>query len=215
MRTVPGGMMSTSSVMQRPLLRLHDCAQRKQDENDGQTDHRYGILSPSVAKRQCVSIRATMRRLSIVLLISVCLITFLPAGQSAQSTSEPRTVQLNGIKDKITIRRDERGIPYIEAQNDEDLYFGQGYATAADRLWQMDLVRRTARGELSEVLAPAKRRTGAGQTASHLWFHHRSRKPSTPMPLPNRARCSKLTLAASMLTLLRSTPNRVHRSFRY
>nr|MBA3572193.1 penicillin acylase family protein [Pyrinomonadaceae bacterium] len=33
-----------------------------------------------------------------------------------------------------------------------DLYFAQGYATAADRLWQMDLLRRTARGELAEIL---------------------------------------------------------------
>lgn len=92
-----------------------------------------------------------MRRLPIILLICVCLVTSLPVGQFAQSTSSPQTVQLKGIKDKVTIRRDERGIPYVEAQNDEDLYFGQGYATAADRLFQMDLARRTARGELAEI----------------------------------------------------------------
>ncbi len=68
--------------------------------------------------------------------------------QPAQSQS----VQIKGIKDKITIRRDERGIPYIEAQNDEDLYFAQGYVHAADRLSQMDFLRRTALGELSEVV---------------------------------------------------------------
>lgn len=50
------------------------------------------------------------------------------------------------------MRRDERGIPYVSANSDEDLYFAQGYVTAADRLWQMDLFRRTARGELAEVL---------------------------------------------------------------
>lgn len=88
-----------------------------------------------------------MRHVFIILLI--CVLT--PADQLAQSTSEPRIVQIKGIKDRITIRRDDRGIPYIEAQNDEDLFFGQGYATAADRLSQMDLARRTARGELAEV----------------------------------------------------------------
>lgn len=93
-----------------------------------------------------------MRRLPIVLLVCICLLTSIPVGQFAQTTAEPRTVQLKGIKDRVTIRRDERGIPYVEAQNDEDLYFGQGYATAADRLWQLDLFRRTARGELAEVL---------------------------------------------------------------
>src|SRR5215203_6381003 len=62
------------------------------------------------------------------------------------------TVQLKGLKDRVVIRRDDRGIPYIEAKNDQDLYFAQGYATAQDRLWQMDLFRRNAKGELSEVL---------------------------------------------------------------
>src|SRR5438128_10403271 len=66
-----------------------------------------------------------------------------------QQPSQPIT--LVGLRDRVTVRRDERGIPYIEANNDEDLYFAQGYVTASDRLWQMDLVRRTVRGELSEI----------------------------------------------------------------
>ena len=67
----------------------------------------------------------------------------LPSFSSAQ-----QSIQLKGLHDRVTITRDERGIPYIEAKNDEDLYFAQGYVTASDRLWQMDLFRRTARGEL-------------------------------------------------------------------
>src|SRR5436190_9901087 len=56
----------------------------------------------------------------------------------------------------FSIRRDQRGIPFIEATNEAELYFAQGYATASDRLWQMDFLRRTARGELAEILgAPA------------------------------------------------------------
>src|SRR5688572_5250864 len=58
------------------------------------------------------------------------------------------------LREEVTIRRDERGIPFIEAANEADLYFAQGYATANDRLWQMDFLRRTARGELAEVLGP-------------------------------------------------------------
>src|SRR5437868_7152779 len=90
-----------------------------------------------------------MRRVSIFFLALICLATVPNAGHTI---SQQHAVQIKGIKDRITIRRDDRGIPYVEAQNDEDLYFGQGYATAADRLWQMDLFRRTARGELAEVL---------------------------------------------------------------
>ncbi len=60
-------------------------------------------------------------------------------------------ITLAGLRQTATIFRDERGIPYIQAENNADLYFAQGYATASDRLWQMDLMRRTARGELSEI----------------------------------------------------------------
>jgi penicillin amidase len=49
------------------------------------------------------------------------------------------------------IKRDGRGVPFIRTTNEAELYFAQGYATAADRLWQMDFLRRTARGELAEV----------------------------------------------------------------
>ncbi len=65
------------------------------------------------------------------------------------------SIELPSLHDSVTIRRDERGIPYIEASNKEDLYLAQGYATACDRLWQMDFLRRTARGELSEIFGPA------------------------------------------------------------
>ena len=93
-----------------------------------------------------------MRRFAALFLLLSCL-PIVPHTSAQQSA-----VQLQGIKARITIRRDDRGIPYIEAQNEEDLYFGQGYATAQDRLWQMDLFRRTARGELAEIfgtLSPA------------------------------------------------------------
>jgi len=50
------------------------------------------------------------------------------------------------------IRRDARGVPHIEAGSWQDAIFLQGYATAQDRLWQMDSLRRYAAGELSEVL---------------------------------------------------------------
>ena len=75
--------------------------------------------------------------------------SFVSARQQIQS------ITLSGLRDRVTVRRDERGIPYIEAANDDDLYFAQGYVTASDRLWQMDLLRRTVRGELSEIFGQA------------------------------------------------------------
>ncbi len=89
-----------------------------------------------------------MQRFAALFVALVCLFSY---PHHVQTSAQQNAIQIQGIKERITIRRDERGIPYVEAQNDEDLYFGQGYATAQDRLWQMDLFRRTARGELAEV----------------------------------------------------------------
>lgn len=71
--------------------------------------------------------------------------------QPSAATTKQVSVSLKGLRERVTVRRDERGIPYIEAATDTDLYFAQGYVVASDRLWQMDLARRTARGELSEI----------------------------------------------------------------
>ncbi len=60
-------------------------------------------------------------------------------------------LKVSGLSKPVTVRRDARSIPFIEASNDADLYFTQGYITASDRLWQMDLLRRISRGELAEI----------------------------------------------------------------
>ncbi len=62
------------------------------------------------------------------------------------------SIAVPGISSKVRVVRDERGVPTIEAATLEDLFFAQGYVTAQDRLWQMDIMRRAAAGELSEVI---------------------------------------------------------------
>ncbi|WP_295664870.1 penicillin acylase family protein [uncultured Mucilaginibacter sp.] len=64
------------------------------------------------------------------------------------------TEKITGLNGGITIRYDEYMIPHIFAQNDHDLYFAQGYVTAKDRLWQMDIQTRSAAGRLSEIVGP-------------------------------------------------------------
>lgn len=61
------------------------------------------------------------------------------------------SLQLSGLHQSVTIRRDAHGVPHITAANMQDLMFAQGFVTAQDRLWQMDLSRRFGRGELSEL----------------------------------------------------------------
>jgi penicillin G amidase len=61
-------------------------------------------------------------------------------------------VQIRGLSAPVTVTRDGHGVPAIEAATFDDLFFAQGYVTAQDRLWQMDMMRRYAGGELSEIL---------------------------------------------------------------
>jgi len=61
---------------------------------------------------------------------------------------------LPGLKSEVSVERDNWGIPHIRAGSVEDMAEAQGYVMAQDRLWQMDLLRRAARGQLSEVLGP-------------------------------------------------------------
>src|SRR3569833_1521669 len=59
---------------------------------------------------------------------------------------------IQGLSAPITVRRDQHGVPHIDATSQEDMFVAQGYVTAQDRLWQMDAYRRNANGELAEVM---------------------------------------------------------------
>ena len=56
------------------------------------------------------------------------------------------------VQSSVRIARDALGIPHVFAANDDDLFYGFGYATAQDRLFQLDYLRRRAAGRLSEIL---------------------------------------------------------------
>jgi penicillin amidase len=61
-------------------------------------------------------------------------------------------LQLPGLTAPVLVRRDVHGIPHIQAANMDDLLEAQGFVVAQDRLWQMDMARRFAAGELAELL---------------------------------------------------------------
>lgn len=63
-------------------------------------------------------------------------------------------LQVPSLTAEVNVIRDAHGVPTIEASNLEDLFFAQGYVTAQDRLWQMDIMRRFAAGEVAEILGP-------------------------------------------------------------
>ena len=56
-----------------------------------------------------------------------------------------------GLDGPVSIHRDQFGIAHISATTEHDAWFGQAYASAQDRLWQMELSRRSAHGRLAEL----------------------------------------------------------------
>src|ERR1700745_135874 len=64
-------------------------------------------------------------------------------------------ITMAGLKEGGIVDRDQWGRPWIRAKSTEDLVMAQGYVMAQDRLWQMDLLRRAAAGDLSEIVGPA------------------------------------------------------------
>jgi penicillin amidase len=61
---------------------------------------------------------------------------------------------MSGLGAAVTIIIDRAGVPHVEAESARDAYFAHGYLHARDRLWQMELNRRVARGELAELFGP-------------------------------------------------------------
>lgn len=87
--------------------------------------------------------------------MSICLaacvvaaIFCLPLLNNFQQTGE---LKLPGLRDKVTITRDSNGMAYVHAQNMEDVLMGQGFVTAQDRLFQMQLTRLVAQGRVCEL----------------------------------------------------------------
>ncbi|OLF50861.1 penicillin acylase family protein [Pseudomonas chlororaphis] len=72
----------------------------------------------------------------------------------SKQPSRQGQVELERLQGSVTVRYDERGVPHIRAENEADLYRALGYVHAQDRLFQMEIMRRLARGELAEVLGP-------------------------------------------------------------
>ncbi|MCP4372919.1 MAG: penicillin acylase family protein, partial [Deltaproteobacteria bacterium] len=66
---------------------------------------------------------------------------------------------LSGLKAQVKVKRDEKGMAYIYAQNKEDLFLAQGFVAAQDRLFQMQLTKLFSSGRISEL---------AGEKAKNL-----------------------------------------------
>jgi penicillin amidase len=101
--------------------------------------------------------------------------SFLSPQTGFWQNAEPVDAQLNidlnfpQLKSKVQVYFDDRMVPHVFAQNDEDLYFVEGYLHAKYRLWQMEFQTHAAAGRISEIL-------GAGPKNAYLNFDRNMRR---------------------------------------
>src|SRR5688500_2168716 len=89
--------------------------------------------------------------------LSLCGVVLIACGRTS---APPRpvapalsgTLEVDGLSAPVRVVRDTWGVPHIQAATADDLFIAQGFVQAQDRLFQMDLWRRSAQGRLSEVL---------------------------------------------------------------
>jgi penicillin amidase len=89
----------------------------------------------------------------------------LSSAQNATSNLEARakaavsiirgTLNVHGLQQIVRVQRDRWGVAHIYAQNQHDLFFSQGFVVAQDRLFQMELWKRSGQGRLAEILGPS------------------------------------------------------------
>lgn len=121
----------------------------------------------------------------LVLLMAGAGVWWLRSATLAALPKLDGSVQAAGLTAPVTVRRDAHGVPHIDAGNQHDLFFAQGYVTAQDRLWQMDAYRRNANGELAEVMGPSLLQHDIAQRVFE--FRNTAQRVYEHMPAADRA----------------------------
>ncbi len=106
------------------------------------------------AARRSIGVRIFLWLLLFLFLATAGVVAYAYFVTRAALPQLDGSIKVSGLSAPVKVMRDNHGVPAIEAATLEDLFFAQGYVTAQDRLWQMDITRRFDAGELSEVLGP-------------------------------------------------------------
>lgn len=108
---------------------------------------------------------AVILAVSLFLLLEIKIGSAPPAGpflnpftgfwqNALYQTGVDRIEKPGGLESAVTVLYDSVRVPHVFAENEHDLYFAQGYVTAADRLWQMEFQTLAAAGRVSEIVGP-------------------------------------------------------------
>ena len=101
-----------------------------------------------------VAVRVVIALLVLALLVFLAFDVWFYRAVQASMPRYEGSVALAGLSQPVTVAFDAQGVPTVNAATLDDLFFAQGYLTAQERLWQMDMTRRFASGDLAAVLGP-------------------------------------------------------------
>lgn len=111
-------------------------------------------ISPVRRSRSRFALRLVVIVLAVILLAFLAFDWWFYHAVRASLPQVDGKLQLGGLAAPVIVTRDNLGVPTIVATNTKDLFVAQGYVTAQERLWQMDMTRRFASGDLAAILGP-------------------------------------------------------------
>jgi penicillin G amidase len=121
-----------------------------------QTTANHPVLAPHRHRRWLrILLWTACSLLALALLAAATGVIWLRGAEMTALPVLDGDLHLAGLSAPVTVRRDAHGVPYLEAATQDDLFVAQGYVTAQDRMWQMDVLRRNVKGELAQILGPS------------------------------------------------------------
>src|SRR5271169_5299086 len=112
------------------------------------------LSSPPRTSNARIALRVVIAVLGVLLIAFLAFDVWFYRAVRAALPQEDGAIQLSGLTQPVVVSRDSLGVPTITAASLNDLFFAQGYVTAQERLWQMDMTRRFASGDLAVILGP-------------------------------------------------------------
>jgi penicillin G amidase len=93
--------------------------------------------------------------LILLVLLIVAVVGLVLGTLSASLPNLDGNLEVVGLEHPVEVERDSLGIPTVRGENRKDIAYATGFVHAQDRFFQMDILRRRAAGELSELFGPA------------------------------------------------------------
>jgi penicillin amidase len=131
------------------------------------------------------SLEWLVRVCAVVLTLIMLVPAFAYAWLGAAIPSPSGRIEVTGLDRGAEVVRDREGVPHVFASTLDDLHTALGFTHAQDRLWQMDLLRRTAEGRLSEIFGERTLATDIFLRTLDLYGH--AERSASALPAGARA----------------------------